>query len=51
VLAVGDPLIDLVVSPMLPIDQLLPLLDFFGVVLLHVSGLHLGRVGFEEVLQ
>jgi predicted ferric reductase len=42
VLAVRDPFVDLVVGPMLSIDEILPLADFFGVVYLLLSWLHLG---------
>lgn len=44
VLAVRDPFVDLVAGPMLSIDELLPLTDFFGVVFLLLSWhwLHLG---------
>jgi len=44
VLAVRDPIVNLVVGPMLSVDQLLPLADLFGVVLLHLSRLHPDKV-------
>ncbi len=41
VLSVRDPLVDLVVGPVCSVNELLPLADFFRVVLLHLSRLHL----------
>ena len=41
VLSARDPLVDLIVGPVGSVDELLPLADFFRVVLLHLSGLHL----------
>ena len=46
VLAIRDPFVNLVVDHMRSVDELLPLLDFLGVVGLLLSRLHLGSFFF-----